>query len=234
MLRMADGPVANLPVGMDAYGGYVNRSGIGITYPQVVAKFPNQRHLSITTDGASAMCADVESGAMSDWTGYRYGYCAVSNANALIERYGRPPKLWLAHYDPAIGAHICSPECWPGLVTTADGTQWTNHGSADWDESLLADDFFGSPAPPVPSIAPLDPLMEVIVSLASSPTDALNFVIRDAWATYRTDPLTVEALEYLHSGYSGPWAGSIDKVLATIIDTATTSGHLRPMFAGAA
>ena len=32
-----------------------------------------------------------------------------------------------------------------------DGTQWTDHGNA-WDESLLADDFFGaSPAPsPIP------------------------------------------------------------------------------------
>ena len=33
-LRMVDGPVANLPPGFDAYAGYVNRSGIGITYPR--------------------------------------------------------------------------------------------------------------------------------------------------------------------------------------------------------
>jgi hypothetical protein len=43
-----------------------------------------------------------------------------------------------------IGAHICDPTCWPGLVTTADGTQWIDHDGA-WDESLLADDFFGPP-----------------------------------------------------------------------------------------
>jgi len=154
---MADGPVANLPAGMDGYAGYVNRSGIGITYPGVVAKYPNAQHLSITTDGVAALCADVESGAMSEWTGYTYGYCSVSNVNSLLTRYGRPKKLWTAHQDPALGAHICSPACWPGLVTTADGTQWVDHGG--WDESLLADDFFilqplPPPLPPTPAPSP--------------------------------------------------------------------------------
>jgi hypothetical protein len=148
-LSMADGPVANLPPGMDAYGGYVNASGIGITYPGVVARFPSALHLSFTTDGAAALCADVESGAMSGWTNYPYGYCSVSRVNALIRVYGRPKKLITAHYDPAIGKHICSPKCTPDLVTTADGTQWIDHGG--WDESVLADDFFILSPIPVPS-----------------------------------------------------------------------------------
>ena len=148
-LRMADGPPTNLPAGLDAYAGYVNRSGIGITWPQVVADHPGAHLLSITTDGATAMCADVESGAMVSWAGYDYGYCSVSNVNRLIGLYGRPAKLWTAHADPAIGSHICSPTCWPGLVTTADGTQWTDHGGL-WDESLLADDFFTLTAPSRP------------------------------------------------------------------------------------
>ena len=141
---MADGPVANLPPGLPAYAGYVNKSGIGITYPQVVAKFPHAQHLSITTNGSPAMCADVESGAMSEWSGYAYGYCSVSNVNSLIAQFGRPHKLWTSHYDPRIGSHICSPACWPGLVTSADGTQWVDHGG--WDESLLKDDFFAPPS----------------------------------------------------------------------------------------
>lgn len=149
-LRMGDGPVDNIPAGLDAYAGYVNRSGIGVTFPPLVAKYPNALHLSITTDGIAAMCADVESGAMSHWSGYTYGYCAVSNANNMIREYGRPRKLWLAHYDPHIGAHICSPECWSGLITTADGTQWTDHGNV-WDESLLADNFFELQPNPSPS-----------------------------------------------------------------------------------
>lgn len=140
-LRMADGPVANLPPGLDAYAGYVNKSGIGITYPDIVATFPDAIHFSITTNGSLAQCADVESGAMSDWTGYTYGYCSVSNVNSLISKYGRPTKLWTAHQDPSLGAHICSPQCWPGLVTTADGTQWVDH-NGQWDESLLSDNFF--------------------------------------------------------------------------------------------
>jgi hypothetical protein len=152
-LRMADGPVANIPIEFNAPGyavaGYVNDSGIGQTYPGVLLKFPNaEGHLSITTDGDPAMCADVERGAMNEWSGYDYGYCSVSNVNALVAQFGRPRKLWTAHQDPAIGAHICSPACWPGLVTTADGTQWIDHGGA-WDESLLADDFFDL-APPQP------------------------------------------------------------------------------------
>jgi hypothetical protein len=102
------------------------------------------QHFSITTDSSPAMCADVESGAMKTWRGYDWGYCAVSNVNALIRAFGRPRKLWTAHYDPKIGVHICSPGCWPGLATRADGTQWTDHGGR-YDESLLDDDFFAPP-----------------------------------------------------------------------------------------
>lgn len=153
-LRMVDGPVANLPSGMDAYAGYTNRSGIGITYPEVVqlAKKENAIAFSITTDGDKvAQCADVERGAMNSWQGYSWGYCSVGMVNGLIATYGRPHKLWTAHYDPKFGAHICSPKCWPGLVTTADGTQWTNHGGK-YDESLLLNDFFTLVVPPVSSI----------------------------------------------------------------------------------
>ena len=147
-LRMADGPVANLPPGLDAYAGYVNRSGIGITYPEVVAEFPNAQHLSITTNrNPAAMCADVEKGTPPTWAGFTYGYCAVSNVNDLINTIGRPQKLWTAHHNNI--PHICSPVCWPGLVTTADGTQWTDHGGL-WDESLLDDNFFDLAPPPPP------------------------------------------------------------------------------------
>jgi hypothetical protein len=158
---MADGPVANLPPGFDAYAGYVNPSGIGVTWPEV-EQIPALYHLSISTNGLySAMCADVESGAMKGWAGYDYGYCSVSNVNDLIARFGRPKKLWTSHYNPALGAHRCSPACWPGLVTTADGTQWTDHGNADWDESLLADDFFDlTPLPPPPPTQDQEDFME--------------------------------------------------------------------------
>lgn len=142
-LVMGDGPVANLPPGLAAYAGYTNDSGIGETYPaiEVLAAAQKAIPFSITTNGSPAQCADVENGAMSDWTGYTWGYCSVSNVNSLIAKYGRPKVLWTAHQDPSIGKHICSPSCWPGLVTTADGTQWVDHNGL-WDESVLSDTFF--------------------------------------------------------------------------------------------
>ena len=141
---MGDGPPANLPAGLDAYAGYVNVSGIGRTWGAIQA-IPARWHLSITTDGSPADCADVESGAMSDWSGFTVGYCAISRAAGLIAQFGRPRKLWTAHRKKdAAGRdvpHICDSTCGFGFAGVADGTQWTDHGGA-WDESLLFDSFF--------------------------------------------------------------------------------------------
>jgi hypothetical protein len=143
-LRMADGPVANLPPGMDAYAGYTDMGGIGITWPQI-QQLKAAYHLSISIHGAPAMCGDVEKGALASWAGYDVGYAAASNVGPLILRYGRPRKLWVAHYTN--GPHICSSAaCWPSspVAWEADGTQWTDHGGV-WDESLLGDHFFDPP-----------------------------------------------------------------------------------------
>lgn len=151
MLRMADGPPPNLPPGLDAYAGYVNQSGIGVTWSQIVADHPDALHLSITTDGSAAMCADVERGAMGQWTGYPVGYSDASHAGLLIFNYGRPRKLWTAHHNDV--PHICtSSKCWPSSPVdwVADGTQWTDHQGA-WDESLLAADFFDFLPSPQPA-----------------------------------------------------------------------------------
>lgn len=151
-LTMFDGPVANLPKGADAYAGYVNRSGIGITWPEVSA-LPAKYHLSITTDGSSAMCADIEKGAMTTWKGYTVGYCSVANVNSMIKQFGRPDKLWTAH--TGRGEHICGPTtCNYGgnLVTAADGTQWNSPGG--YDQSILLPNFFDFLAPPTPPWIP--------------------------------------------------------------------------------
>ncbi len=191
-LRMVDGPTANLPPGMDAYAGYVNPSGIGVNWPQIEALAAKEHAIafSITTDGGIAECADVEAGAMSDWSGYPYGYCAVSNVNALVAKYGRPKKLWTAHRDPALGAHICSPLCWPGLVTVADGTQWTNHGGK-YDESVLLDDFFELTPPPLPPL-PL-PIKEDTMSICTLPNGQV--AISAVGAGTRADHLLVFTLD---------------------------------------
>jgi hypothetical protein len=131
-----------------------------------------------------------------------------------------PPHYWIADYTDH--EHLV-----PGSVAT----QWTDAGPYDISET---DGIWPArPVPPAPA-QPLSPDLELIVSLASSNADALNVFIRDKWATYRTDPLTVPAVQYLQAGYNGPWKGSLDFVLACIIDTAQIQGHLRPQFAGAA
>lgn len=166
-LRMADGPVANLPSGLNAYAGYVDNGGIGITYPQILVRFPNAQHLSISVHGALAMCGDVEKGALSSWVGYDYGYTSISNAQSAINQFGRPKKLWTAHYTGV--PHICNSSCGFGFKGTADGTQWTNHGNL-WDESLLSDNFFNlipTPTPPAPG----PEMLTNCVGMASTPTN---------------------------------------------------------------
>lgn len=145
-LRMADGLPKNLPAGLDAYAGYVVDSGIGETWT-AVQQIPARYHLSISVrPGVPAMVGDVEAGALSDWRGYTVGYCSISRAEWLCKTFGRPRKLWTAHYSGR--AHLCTSICGYGFTGAADGTQWTDHGGA-WDESLLADDFFDflNPAP---------------------------------------------------------------------------------------
>lgn len=182
-LTMGDGPVANLPAGLNAYGGYVNDSGIGETYPEVVTLAAAQKAVafSITTNGSPAQAADVEKGAMEDWSGYTWGYCSVSRVNDLIAKYGRPKKLWTAHQDPAIGSHICSPACWPGLVTTADGTQWIDHGG--WDESLLADDFFQTA--PVPTPPPTEASMGIVAEPSTGQDNVFQVSGNALWHKWR-------------------------------------------------
>lgn len=138
-LSMADGRVNNLPVMQNAYAGYVDQSGIGVTFPDIVARFPGAYHLSISVHGAAAMCGDVENGALSSWVGYTYGYCSLSRAQALINQFGRPKKLWVAHYTNV--PHICTPACGLGFEDYADGTQYSDNGGL-YDSSLLRDDFF--------------------------------------------------------------------------------------------
>lgn len=193
-LRMGDGPIANLPSGLDAYAGYVDDSGIGVTWPEVLNMAAGHR-LSISVHGVRAMCGDVENGALNSWKGYTVGYCAISNAAALIARDGRPAKLWTAHYEPRLGPHICSetiPLCAEfGFTGQADGTQWTDHGG-QWDESLLADDFFDflnpSPAPARP--AGEDDMPRVVKSQLPGRDKPDVFVIRATDVLYAPDTVT--------------------------------------------
>lgn len=211
---MGDGPVADLPFGLDGYAGYVDASGIGVTFPAVVAKYPGAHHLSIATHGKLAMCADVERGAMRSWVGYPVGYCSVSMVNTLVAAYGRPHKLWTAHYDPALGAHICGPRtCNYGgdLVTAADGTQWTNHGGA-WDESILLDDFFALHPQPTPT-------PEEDMELYATNAAGTGFVIAADLSSKRGIPDAADASNLIATGLYK--AVKLDDVLIDAIPTAS-------------
>lgn len=164
-LRMADSTtVALLPSTFDAYAGYVD--GNFTTWLAVVARFgaTGKPLLSITVKRGLATCLDVENGDATisqapAWWRFIVStkprpciYTSVANVNALVGAMtssGIPRvayRLWTAHYTAA--PHICSPVCWPGLVTTADGTQWTNtiYGKKV-DQSMLADTFFDTTLP---------------------------------------------------------------------------------------
>lgn len=75
-------------------------------------------------------------------------------------------RLLSAHY--GAGKHICGPTtCALGAAATTqmDGTQWTDHaddgsGLGDWDESVLAADFFATETPVSPPSG--DPTMSII------------------------------------------------------------------------
>ena len=220
---------------------YLNGLYANVSY--VRQHFPKASILTIDVTGVGeADIVDVESGDATPAVAaagleegrYRAAYASLSTGAQIGALMSRPWNYFAA--DPTGTPHFPAAT----RLATVIGCQyaWAQLGQTQGrniDISVVSESFFGiAPTPPPTPSVSLDPLLELIVSLSSSPTDALNVFIRNAWATYRSDTLSVPALEYLHAGYNGPWAGSLDFVLATIIDTATETKHLRPAFAGAA
>ena len=194
------------------------------------ARFPHATILTVTTNGFNeADICDVESGDATPAiaaAGVKHGlydtvYCARSNLGELVTAMSDLAWNW-----------YCAD--WTGvehLVPGSVATQWATPGlgaTGNYDISVTNGTW---PNPPAPTTVSLDPYLELIVSLATSSTDALNFVIRDKWAMYRTDTLTVPALVYLQAVYAQK---GLDATLACLIDTAQVQGKLRPQFAGAA
>ena len=216
------------------YLGYVD--GAWATYSAVKARFPHNTVLSVTTTGfTKADICDVETGDATPEiaaAGIRNGlyHTIYSNRSVL-------PQLVKAIGNMHWNWYAADWTGTPHLVPNSVATQYAAPGSGspgNYDISITDGSWPYPPAPtPPPSGFDTD-LMETLMTLASSKQDAFNALVRDWWATYRTDTLTVPALQYLQAGYAGPWAGSVDFVLACIIDTAKTTGHLRPQYAGAA
>lgn len=146
--------VSNLQTGMDAYAGYV--AGSWPTYSQMVARFPNSKHLSISPFASvQADCLDIETGdaTVSQAAGWLAGwkpantplpvlYTSAGNVQNLINTLsaaGHPRSsyfIWSAHYNNV--SHICG----PGTCgyPQADATQWQDPGP--YDSSLVPDTMF--------------------------------------------------------------------------------------------
>ena len=164
-----DVSVSLIPRNAEAVAGYVN--GKWATYPEVVRQFPHAHHLSIAVSAsADADCLDVEPGDATNaqapaWVKRQRSrrkagaksvtrlpvlYTAASNGEALIAActkaglaYGVDYLWWSAHYNQALGEHICNPKCYPGLRHTAHATQFTDHANnVSLDESVVTPGFF--------------------------------------------------------------------------------------------
>ena len=160
---------ANLPAGYEAYLGYVD--GNWPTVAELAARFPSARAVRLTVRGGTTAAdgCDVENGDLTPQSAAAWAawYCAswpsrrpvlyasVDNMPAVLaELPGRKVtrervRLLAAHYGK--GVHICGPSTC-GAAFQADGTQWTSTyaglNGQQIDMSVLADDFFASPAPP--------------------------------------------------------------------------------------
>lgn len=149
----------NLPSDGKYFAGYVG--GDWVTYPEIKARFPGATVLSIAINASeTAQCLDIENGdavpsdapawVLRQKTPRPCLYASVSAMNgvvAILDTAGisrTSVRLWSAHYGN--GAHICGPATCKLMNVTADGTQWTKTvNGTSVDQSLLSNDFFGSP-----------------------------------------------------------------------------------------
>ena len=167
------------PSGAAAYAGYIDGSiGDQPNYAFIVAQFPGAQHLSVALFAEhDADALDVEAGAAQPddipaWYARQRArgidrpciYASASTMEAAVIPVIRSVpflrsavRLWTAHYGQ--GEHICGPGSCGRLSFDADGTQWTSAANGlVLDQSLLLDDFFGtpSPVPPAPEYAEFD------------------------------------------------------------------------------
>ncbi len=149
-----------LPAGAYAYAGYLD--GRYANFAQVKAAHPQAHLVGIAVRaGDDGDALDVEPGDATisqapDWVKRQHArgfarpivYISAANGKLMVDtltaaRIPRPAyRLWLAHY--GFGQHICAPNTCG--YAQADATQFTSKAlGRSLDQSLLADDFFGTP-----------------------------------------------------------------------------------------
>ena len=154
--------LALIPKDAQAVAGYVG--GRWPTYSRVVNGWPHAKHLSIAvTAGQDARCLDVETGdalisQAPAWvkrqhqrgetrpvlyTSAAWGERLINTCTAAGLKYGVDYLWWSAHYNPALGEHLCGPKCGFGLTHTAHATQFTDRAlGRSLDESVCSPGFF--------------------------------------------------------------------------------------------
>jgi len=186
--------VSEIPPGAQAVAGYVG--GRFVTVPELRAWFPAAHLLTIAVSATQdADCLDIETGdatpaeAAAWYVRQRargitrpcvYASASVMQSDVIpVIMAAKIPRatvrLWSAHYTGT--AHICGPHPSCGLLSIdADGCQWTDRAlGRSLDQSLLAADFFGPPAPP--PVAPWqEAMMQTlpVVSVTQNANDAHN------------------------------------------------------------
>ena len=158
--------LSQIPADATALGCYVD--GRFANSAEAADRFPHARILTIAVFAAhDADALDIEQGDATP--GQAVGWYARQRARGIARPclyasafvmdtevipairaagIGRQAvRLWAAHYNGS--PHICGPGSCKELGIDADGTQWTDRamGGRNLDQSLLADDFFGAPAP---------------------------------------------------------------------------------------
>lgn len=225
--------VSAMPVGGDAYAGYVN--GNWPTFPDVVAKFPGKPVLSIAvTSAGEAMALDIETGdaAITDAAAWYHAqikrgltkvvfYTSTSKASALINTLTSAGIsradyfLWTAHYSGK--AHLCSSACGFGALS-ADATQWTDKSTNGCDESTMSAAFLswveskGVQAPSKPTgavIVTIDPSKS---SLPAENKPGLNLG-SNYFLTAREDGTGAK----LKHGGTGVWEGEFPTAAKPVV-----------------
>lgn len=170
MLMFDDVTVSLIPKNAQAVAGYSD--GHYQTWKQILEDFPHAKHLQIAVFGQdNGDCLDVEphdasitqaaawvKRQLAGWKSKHHDvrlpvvYTSASWAQSLVNalakaglKQGTHYLLWTAHYNPALGEHLCSGRCTPGLRVTADATQFTDHAlNRSLDESICSPGFFAA------------------------------------------------------------------------------------------
>lgn len=166
MITMFDSVTINqIPADAQAVAGYVD--GKFANLAELKDRFPHARILTIAVNAAhDADALDIEQGDATPAQAaawflrqkargvnrpclYASAFVMDTEVIPALDAAGIGPaeiRLWSAHYTGT--AHLCGPSSCRELGRTADATQFTDRAlGRNLDQSLLADDFFGTPPP---------------------------------------------------------------------------------------